>query len=51
MTEYLPQQLSETEISDEVKKTIAELGAKDLKMMGAVIGATKQRLGNTATGR
>ncbi len=50
MTEYLPQQLSETEISDEVKKTIAELGAKDLKMMGAVIGATKQRLGNTADG-
>lgn len=50
MTEYLPQQLSETEISDEVKKTISELGAKDLKMMGAVIGATKQRLGNTADG-
>lgn len=47
---YLPKQLSESEITKIVEQVMAELGASDMKSMGAVIGAVKQRVGNTADG-
>lgn len=47
---YLPQQLSEADVRAIVVAKIAELGATDAKMMGQVIGAVKQQVGNTADG-
>lgn len=47
---YLPEQLSEAELKTVVDAKIAELGATDAKMMGQVIGAVKQDVGNTADG-
>lgn len=39
LTSYLPKQLSEEEIIDLVKRTIAELGASSIKDMGKVMAA------------
>lgn len=50
LSRYLPQQLSETEVKSVVDMKVAELGATDAKMMGQVIGAVKQELGNSADG-
>lgn len=47
---YLPKQLSEAELKTVVDAKVAELGASDVKMMGQVIGAVKQEVGNTADG-
>lgn len=47
---YLPQQLSEADVQAIVTAKVAELGATDAKMMGQVIGAVKQQVGNTADG-
>jgi uncharacterized protein len=47
---YLPKQLSEAELKTVVDAKVAELGAADAKMMGQVIGAVKQEVGNTADG-
>jgi uncharacterized protein len=47
---YLPKQLSEAELKTVVDAKVAELGATDVKMMGQVIGAVKQEVGNTADG-
>jgi len=47
---YLPKQLSEAELKMVVDAKVAELGATDAKMMGQVIGAVKQEVGNTADG-
>lgn len=47
---YLPQQLSESEIADIVQQTIDEIGATGMQSMGMVIGAVKQKVGNTADG-
>ena len=47
---YLPKQLSEAELKTVVDAKVAELGATDAKMMGQVIGAVKQEVGNTADG-
>lgn len=47
---YLPKQLSEAELKTIVDAKVAELGAADVKMMGQVIGAVKQDVGNTADG-
>ena len=41
---YLPTQLTEEEIRTEVKKTIAETGAKDIKDMGRVMAVVMARL-------
>lgn len=49
-TQYLPKQLSEAELKTVVDAKVAELGATDAKMMGQVIGAVKQEVGNTADG-
>lgn len=48
--QYLPKQLSEAELKTVVDAKVAELGATDAKMMGQVIGAVKQEVGNTADG-
>jgi|SRR5690606_25060994 len=50
MQRYLPKQLSEAEVADVVEQTIAELGAVGMQSMGQVIGAVKQKVGNTADG-
>jgi uncharacterized protein YqeY len=47
---YLPEQLSEAELKTVVDAKVAELNATDVKMMGQVIGAVKQEVGNTADG-
>lgn len=50
LSNYLPEQLSEAELKTVVDAKIAELGATDAKMMGQVIGAVKQEVGNAADG-
>ncbi len=47
---YLPDQLSEEEISKVVDRAIEELNATEPRAMGQVIGAVKQELGNKADG-
>ena len=49
--EYLPEQLDEAELNKIVVAKVAELDAiGDPKKMGAVIGAVKSAVGNTADG-
>lgn len=50
MAEYLPEQLSEAELQKLVQQTIDEMGATGMQSMGMVIGAVKQKVGNTADG-
>ncbi len=50
LSNYLPDQLSEPELKTIVDAKIAALGASDMKMMGQVIAAVKQDVGNTADG-
>lgn len=47
---YLPAQLSEDELRKIVEAKITALGAADLRSMGAVIGAVKSEVGNSADG-
>jgi len=47
---YLPAQLSEVEVTQLVKQAIEELQASDIKAMGQVIGAVKQKAGTAADG-
>lgn len=49
--EYLPKQLTEEELTAELKKIIAEVGATDAKMMGKVIGVASKALAGRADGR
>ena len=48
--EYLPTQLSEAELTRVVNDIIAEQGAQGLQVMGKVIGAVKNKVGNSADG-
>jgi uncharacterized protein len=41
---YLPEQLSEPEVSSEIDKIIIEVGAKDIKDMGKIIGLAMNKL-------
>ncbi len=50
LADYLPAQLSESEILDVVTKTIADMGVSGMGVMGQVIGAVKKELGNSADG-
>ncbi len=50
LSRYLPQQLSEAELKTVVDAKVAEVGAADASMMGHVIGAVKQEVGNAADG-
>ena len=45
---YLPQQLSEDEISTEIDHAIAEIGAASAKEMGKIMGVLKARLAGRA---
>ena len=47
---YLPAQLSEDELRKIVEAKITALGAADMRSMGAVIGAVKSEVGNSADG-
>lgn len=47
---YLPEQLSEEELTGLVDEAIAELKPEGMKDMGRVIGAVKARAGNAADG-
>ena len=47
-SKLLPQGASETELRDAVGKAVAALPAKDLKMVGRVIGAVKKEFGDRA---
>lgn len=48
---YMPEQMSEEEIRNEVKKTIAETGIKDMKEMGKLIGAVMAKVKGKADGQ
>lgn len=47
---YLPQPLSEAELNALVDEVIAQVGATDMKQMGAVVGAVMGRVGARAEG-
>ncbi|OGN02106.1 MAG: hypothetical protein A2655_00065 [Candidatus Yanofskybacteria bacterium RIFCSPHIGHO2_01_FULL_43_42] len=51
LMEYMPEQMSEDEIREEAKKAIAEIGAKDIKEMGKVLGALMPKLKGRADGQ
>jgi len=48
---YLPQQLSEEELSSKVKEIIQQVGAKSPAEMGKVIGAVNKALAGQADGK
>jgi len=48
---YLPEQLSDIELEDEVKKIIEEVGATSLKDMGKIMGVATKRLAGRADGK
>jgi len=47
---YLPEPLSDEELTDILKGIITETGANNMKDMGRVMGATKAAVGNRADG-
>ena len=51
MEVYLPKQLSEEELTAEIKKIIAEVGATSAKEMGKVMGVASKQLAGKADGR
>ena len=50
IAEYLPKAMSEDEVRDLVKKVVDDMGAGDMKDMGAVIGAVMKQAGPVADG-
>lgn len=51
MNEYLPKQLTEDEITVEVKKVIVETGASTMKDMGKVMGIINKRFVGQVDGK
>lgn len=51
ISRYLPKQLSENELADELKKIIAELGAAGPQDMGKVMGTATKKLAGQADGK
>lgn len=51
ISRYLPKQLSKEEIADEVKKIVAQVGAKGPQDMGKVMGAATKALAGKADGK
>ena len=51
ISRYLPKQLSEEEISNEVKKVIQQVGAKGPQDMGKVMGTATKALSGKADGK
>ena len=49
--EYLPKQLSEAELTEELKKIIAQTGATSPKEMGKVMGVASKALAGRADGK
>lgn len=49
--EYLPKQLSDAELTDELKKIIAQVGATSAKEMGKVMGVASKALAGRADGK
>lgn len=49
--EYLPKQLSEAELTEELKKIIAQVGATSAKEMGKVMGVASKALAGRADGK
>ena len=47
---YLPEQMSESKISELIDAAIKQTGASEIKDMGKVIGVVKARTGNSADG-
>ena len=48
---YLPKQLSDEELENEVKKIIEEVGATSLKDMGKIMGVATKKLAGVADGK
>ena len=48
---YLPKQLSDEELTEEVKKIIAQVGATSMKDMGTVMKEAKKTIGARADGK
>ena len=51
ISRYLPKQLSEEEVSTELKKVIEQVGAKGPQDMGKVMGAATKQLAGKADGK
>ena len=51
ISRYLPKQLSEAEVTDELKKIIAQLDAKGPQDMGKVMGTATKALAGKADGK
>jgi hypothetical protein len=51
LTTYLPKQLSKEEIEEIVKEVIVAVEAKDIKDMGKVMKAAKEKIGAAADGK
>lgn len=51
ISRYLPKQMSEEEIAEEVKKVIAAVGAKGPQDMGKVMGTVTKQLAGKADGK
>ena len=51
MEVYLPKQLSEAEVEEELRKIIAETGASKMSDMGKVMGTATKRLAGQADGK
>ena len=49
--EYLPKQLTEEELTAELKKIIEQVGATSAKEMGKVMGVASKALAGRADGR
>ena len=49
--EYLPKQLTEEELTEELRKLIAQTGATSAKEMGKVMGVASKALAGRADGR
>ncbi len=48
---YMPEQMSEDQIREEIKKTIDQIGSKEIKEMGKIIGAVMARGKGKADGK
>ena len=51
ISEFLPTQLSESELSEMIDKVIVEVGAESMKDMGNVISKVNERVSGQAEGR
>jgi|SRR3989344_2727229 len=50
LMKYMPEQMTETEIEEVVERTISEVGAKDIKDLGKVMAALKDKTKGKADG-